>query len=79
MGQLIIKTLDDLKKLIGWQIKDVKMQAGGAQGVLALTMSHPAAEAPVMLVIVAEVSPGMAGNIPYFNGRLRIETKDVEG
>jgi len=80
MSELIISTVEDIKKLEGWQIvKPPTYSQDGVTPVLALELSHPAAEKHVILQIrgVIDAWQIKAGASIPFPG-LQLRTGDVK-
>ncbi len=58
MPEVEIKSPEDIKKLVGWTIKDIKMVPGApnAPPHFAIFMSHPAASKNIVCVFMGSVS-----------------------
>jgi len=78
MQELVIKKIEDLKKLEGWTISAVEMQAGN-NPILTLTLKHHVASCPVKLHVIGDVNFGRSGNIMIVNPALTFKTENVEG
>ena len=77
MSQVTIKELNDLKKLEGFRIEDVKVTMG-PDAALLLRLSHPVAERQVMFKVVSGIKFGRTGNVMISNSTLTFGTEDVE-
>jgi len=76
--ELVLSKPEDIKKLEGWTIKSGVVEVQGADPVLVLSMSHPAAEFPIKLEIKPTVSIGRNGNIIVCNQMLRLHIEDIK-
>lgn len=75
--ELVIEKQTDLAKLEGWTINKVE-HAIGATPSLTLTISHVAAEVPVKLHIIADVTLGRSGNVLVCNPTIILKLEDVQ-
>ena len=79
--ELEIRTLEDLKKLGGWQIKKAEFKSGIA--TLELTLSHIAAEKSVVFEVSGTIQSqlGIEGVVAVFKAvpALTMRSKDAEG
>ena len=79
MSELVIKNLEDLKKLSGWTIEKAGKVANATPAcTIGLLLSHPAAERKVVLKFWPTVTFGRAGNIMLVNESLKIEVLDTD-
>ena len=66
----------DMRKLEGWTIRTVETVAG-VSPALRLSLTHPAAENPVLLTITPIVGIGLNGNLMVANVDLRMALDDL--
>ena len=79
MPELVIKNIEDLKKLSGWTIEKAGKVANATPAcTIGLLLSHPAAERKVLLKFWPTVTFGRAGNVVLCNESLKIEALDTE-
>jgi len=71
-----IKSPKDLKKLIGFKIKNAGMVQNTIDGALVILLEHEEAPAPFWLVVQSGVRLGRNGNILIANGALNATTKN---
>lgn len=77
MPEIEIKNPEDIKKLIGWTVKDAVLR-GGDVACIDLRMSHPAAEKEMVFRIWPESKVGLNGNFIGVSTLLSMKVLDVE-
>ncbi len=77
--ELKLKNLEDINKLEGWTVKGVSLgKSNGIDPCLHLVMTHPAAEKPIGLTIIASVQFGRSGNVNVTDAVLSIKAEDIQ-
>lgn len=78
MAEFDIKCAEDVKKMIGWTIKDVNGASLNGDPYFLIRMSHPAAEKDIIFHIGAKTVIGRQGTMLSVESVLNFKVEDYK-
>ena len=71
-----IKCVEDLRKLVGWHIKDIAIITDSSDPIVKLTLSQIAADFLLQVEIKPVVTFGRSGNVFLVNASLNVKAEE---